>query len=362
MEKLDAIFELLTIQKKSKKASELSDADFQSLSIGAYRLDDNFWSTMERKLPLDLLASLEPVVAQVTAKAVGLIRTNKTAEIKYVQPLVKQMINGLIAIVNGSWKTDFGLADEVYFNRSLPANGERLHVTGKADAVIFDNSTHLPVMSWEFENLKDGLTKRNIAQLAAAMWDAICRCGEMGTSPAKAVGFLTSGRQWVMLIASFVEGAYVWAATPVLATIGANNEVDVGICGKVAKLLCGAFLNARQLHQVGNATLSKVIYSFTDHDGENGSNPPDGDPDGDADADDSHGADAVDTSHRGVGSGNVGLVLSSETRRRPLGPLDANCAAPLTLRNVEKYDAMVGAQTPLDRFREATSRGFGVVG
>jgi hypothetical protein len=207
-------------------------------------------------------------------------------------------------------------------------------------------------MSWEFKNLKTDLANKNIAQLAATMWHGINVTHGMTELPKRAVGFLTSLRQWIMVTAKLENGVYKWRATPVLTTVLQDSDaaVDVDVCDHVATLLCYAFSNAKLLHEVA-VEASLRDFDFLEPsgpDGENGTNPPDDDPNDDNDG--NHGPDTTSHNHGRVGADKVGR---SEVRRRPLGNVDSNCTAPLTIRNVEKYDSMTWSQMPLDRFKTA---------
>ena len=306
-------------------------------------------------LSSELFDLLKPVVERFTANALELLRLEETAEVRNVQPLGQAMIVELIGLVKEHLKTNFEMKFEKKFQTFVHMHGQPYNVKGKYDAIIRDITTHVHVMSWEFKKLDAALTDGNIAQLAATMWHGIDVTREMTKCPKRAVGFLTSGLEWIMVTATLTEGKYKWAATPPLATIQLGNDaaIDIGVCGQVAKLLCFAFSNARSLQVDATAAALRELgpLDFSGPDGESGSNPPDDDPNDDDDGND--GIDTTPRSHGGVGTDKAGHFLRSNARRRPLGNVDSNCTAPLTMRNVDKYDSMTWSQKPLDRFKIA---------
>ena len=345
----DRIIALIKKEKSTKHASRMSDSDFRSLCIAGYPLNDEFWAKIEMGVSSELFDLLKPVVESFTAKALELLQLKATAEVRNVQPLGRATIVELIGLVNEHLKTEFEMDYEVKFETFMHMHGQPCCVKGQYDAIILDTITHVHVMSWEFKKLNAGLTNSNIAQLAATMWHGINVSREMTKCPKRAVGFLTSGEDWIMLTATLTEGVYKWAATPPLATIQGGNDaaVDIGVCGQVAKLLCFAFSNARSLQvDASTAALRELDpLDFSGPDGESGSDSPDDDRNDDLDGND--GVDTTPHSHSEVGTN------PPKARRRPLGNVDSNCTAPLTIRNVEKYDSMTWSQMPLDRFKTA---------
>ena len=203
------------------------------------------------------------------------------------------------------------MTSEISFETSMQMDGQSFKVKGKYDAVIHDE-TRVPVMSWEFKNLKDDLTDKDTAQLVATMCHGIEVTRAMVKYHLRTMGFVTSGRQWVMVTANLVEGDYKWSATPVITMMGPDGGAVVGIdvFDQVAKLLCFAFVNAKLLHNV-----------------------------------------AVAATLRQIGP----LDFSGFDGGRPLGNVDTNRTAPLTTRNVQKCSSLTRSQKPLDRFKTAPS-------
>lgn len=351
----DRIIALIKKEKSTKHASRMSDSDFRSLCIAGYPLNVEFWSKIEMGVSSELFDLLKPVVESFTARALELLRLQATAEVRNVQPLGRATIVELIGLVNEHLKTEFEMDHEVKFETFMHMHGQPYSVKGQYDAIILDTITHVHVMSWEFKKLNADLTNSNIAQLAATMWHGINVSREMTKCPKRAVGFLTSGEEWIMVTATLTEGEYKWAATPPLATIQRGNDaaVDIGVCGQVAKLLCFAFSNARSLQVDASAAALREFdpLDFSGPDDESGSNQPDDDRNHDDDGND--GINTTHHSHGGVGMDKAGHFLRPNARRRPLGNVDSNCTAPLTIRNVEKYDSMTWSQMPLDRFKTA---------
>ena len=337
--------------------SRMTDSDFRSLCIAGYPLNDEFWSKIEFGMSSELFDLLKPVVERFTASALELLELHATAEVAYVQPLGRATIVELIGLVNEYLNTEFDMNCEILFETSMHMHGQSYRVKGQYDAVILDTITHVQVMSWEFKKLDADLTNSNIAQLAATMWHGLNVSREMTKCPKRAVGFLTSGKAWIMVTATLIEGEYKWAATPSLTTIQRGNDaaVDIDVCGQVTKLLCFAFFNARSLQEDASAFILQeldgpLLEDFNGLDGENGSNLPNDDQNDDDDSR-NDGIDATPDSHGEIGTDKSGHYLRPNVRRRPLGNVDSNCTAPLTIRNVEKYDSMTWSQMPLDRFK-----------
>jgi hypothetical protein len=342
-------------EKSTKDASRMSDSDFRSLCIAGHDLNDEFWSRIETGASSELVNGLTKIVESFTANALALLLSKTTAEVRDVQPLGRATIAKLIKLVNEQLETAFAMDCELKFETFMHMHGQPYSVKGQYDAVILDTITHIHVMSWEFKKLDAKLTKSNIAQLAATMWHGINVSREMTKCPKRAVGFLTSGREWIMVTATFTDGEYKWAATPPLATI-CHAEVDVGVCGHVVKLLCYAFFNARMLHTDASAATMQALgpLDFNHSDGESSTNPPGDDPNEDDDGND--GADTAPRSHGGVGgTEKVGHFLRSAARRRPLGNANSNCTAPLTMRNLEKCESTTWLQMPLARFKSSST-------
>ena len=335
--------------KSAKHASRMSDSDYRSLCISGYPSNDQFWSKIEKRVSIELLDLLKPVVERFTAKALELLLLKATAEVQYVQPLGRAMIVELVDLANQHLESEFAIESEVQFETFMHMHGESCSVKGKYDSIIRDVITHVHVMSWEFKKLDANLTDSNIAQLAATMAHGINVSRQMTKLPKRAVGFLTSLDKWIMVTATLTGGEYKWATTPPFATI-ADAAVDVGACGHVAKLLCFAFANAKSQQVDAAAAALRELASpdSSGPDGESGANPPDDDPNDYDDPND--GTDTAPRSHGGVSSGKDGPVLRSGSQRRPLGNVDSNCTAPLSIRNVEKYGSMTRSPMPLDRF------------
>ena len=273
------------------------------------------------------------------------------------------MIDELILCAKDHFGTDFLTEYEKRFSVVVPMLAQTYTVNGVADAIILDKTTRAQVMTWEFKHLRDDLTNKHIAQLVVVMRNGINAYRSMATKcPKRFVGFLTSGREWIMVTATLMGGEYIWTHTPSLSTIlpadddTVDGVVDVDVCGQVAKLLCFAFSNAISLQA---DILAAVLSSFkrldlNGPDGESGANPPD---DETNDADDENDGQAT----RGPGgvlkeAGGGGPNLRSKAgkqNRRPLGDVDSNRTAPLTMRNVETNGAMTWSQKPLDRFISA---------
>ena len=341
--------------RATKKASAMTDTDFQSLNVMRFILNDAFWSMVKFRVSDELHNLSMPVVERITAEALDLLSCSKHAEVEHVQPLARSMIEELLGLVNDHFEVTFSMDCEQSFTTVLPIGGQPLKVVGKYDAVI-RGDTGVPVMSWEFKDLKGDLANKHIAQLVATIWHGIKVTQGMHGLPHQAVGFVTSMREWIMVTATLQNGDYKWKATPVLSTMCGVGDavVDVAVCGHVATLLSYAFSNAKSLHDVAAAALLRD-FDFPGPSGlgdEGGYPRSDDDPTNDRN-DEGDETDHASRNHGEGGTDTAGHSFQSKTGRRPLGNVDSNCTAPLTTWNVEKYESMTWPQRPLDRIESA---------
>ena len=276
-------------------------------------------------------------------------RNHIAVGIANLQPLARGMIQKCIDTVSGCLNTTFSMTSEISFSTNMQVVEQLLKVSGVYDSAIL-SSSGVHVMSWEFKNLKDDLVVKNIAQLAATMQHSIDVSSAMAKLPLMVLGFLTSGRQWVMVRAILIGGIYKWMHTCPIDTIGPKDgrmeqEVDHEVCNQVAKLLSFAFGHAKQLH---DETMAALLLQTGKSRGEC-SNPSSDDatPDADnrSDADDDQGADEV-----AKGGHNLRPNSHQAPKKNALQN-DTNYIAPLTINNLQKYESMSWSKTPLDRFK-----------
>jgi len=120
----DRIIALIKKEKSTKQASRMSDSDFRSLCVAGYPLNIEFWSKIEMGMSSELFDLLKPVVESFTARALELLRSPATAEVRNVQPLGRATILELIGLVNEHLKTEFGMDHEVQFETFMHIHGQ----------------------------------------------------------------------------------------------------------------------------------------------------------------------------------------------------------------------------------------------
>jgi hypothetical protein len=244
----------LAVEKMTNWLKKLHERQTEILEIvrkdnlRCYPLDSAFWSTVERTVPKELY-DVTPIVNSFTMCAFELLQSGLTAGAENVQPRAHAMIGELIRVANKHWSLELTLCTE-----------------GPCFGIL--DVTRIYVMSWEFKNLNDDLEGKHIAQLIASMSRGINYiCGMKQQSM---IGFLTTGRQWVVVTATRTGGKYRWVSTPILSTLypvlsvpHRNTKqrwlVDADACKQVAKFLCFAFSNAMKLHDDAAANFLKSL-------------------------------------------------------------------------------------------------------
>ena len=350
-------------EKLTKIASKMSETDLMHLSVTEISLSPLYWSEIERhKLPEDVYNRVAGSVDTFTNSALNKLHLGLTAENVHVKPLALEMIGDLVTIVNEKWSLGFKTITEGPFETSIVMNNNTYSVTGKFDAVIID-STRLHVVPWEFKNLKDDLENKYIGQLVATMKHGIDLSRMNDKFQKCVVGFLTSGRQWVMVTAIFSGGVYTWQSTPTISTlqpVGEKWAVDTEKCAQVVKLLCFALSNAKELHEETLAAAMRDL-AFT-RGGRDDDQPSSRHDDDDNDGNDGSGGspNGHTTGHAtGQANGESGtLGDASALQRRALAYIDANRTAPLTVTNLQKYSAMTYPRPPINRFLSLPAQHF----
>lgn len=140
METQAELLALMTKERATKRASAMTEADFQSLRVLRFTLNDAFWLKVKIGVSKELFKHSKPVVESFTAQALDLLRLATTAEDGHVQPLVRKMIKKLMDFVNGHFGFTFSMDCEQTFTTGLPTDEQPVKVMGKYDAAILDDT------------------------------------------------------------------------------------------------------------------------------------------------------------------------------------------------------------------------------
>jgi hypothetical protein len=183
---------------------------------------------------------------------VGLANAGKTDEVDDIQPPTLDLFTKVVPVANQFLHGNaMGVTREGAFETVMIMGFERQKVTGEFDFAVRDCAgVHL--LSIEVKKLIPELSDANIAQTSASMQRAIDIFKEhTGYFPRRHVALLTSGRQWIMVVANRKEGRMKWVHTSAISVIADNgsggwSDPDRDASDRVAAAICFAFQTGLQ--------------------------------------------------------------------------------------------------------------------
>lgn len=265
-------------------------------------------------------------------------------EVEHVQGDSKELLRQLMALYFPNQRVEV-ISERPYSCRVTNRNLESIRYIGKTDAVIKSTDYNIAVLCWEIKNLLVDLEgKGEIAQLAAEVSGELeVMLNLFDFKPLRYTAVLTNGLGFLFIMATIVNGVFVWRHSPLV-----THAADA------AKMIEGCFAVAAEILRSCSESLNMSMERLHIHDNDGDDSGKHNETRGDDDDDTkSNSQDASSdrtcqvlkgVTGNAVGNNKIGGAKTTENGTETLKSDNSQDYryAPLTISNVDLFNRMRG--------------------